>query len=349
LVRTLILFLALVFAPLGATAAPSAPAVAAYTAGDYLGAARLAEGAGSPADLTLAARSLIAAAVTGAVGPDVDPVLTRAIRNAERAVSADPKSVEGRLQWAVALGMKGRRATAIQALRAGWAERGKRLLDEAIRLNPKEAWSYALLGGWNMEVVRRGGVTGAAMFGADVKAGRAAFERARTMAPQDAAIAYQYAAALLEMDARRNAPEARALLVVAAAAQPQDAFQAFLISEARRIKEVLDKAGPQSAAKAVATPFERLLGRPHDAGDPFDVIGGHRAFRISRIERHELHRLIIAAAQFLGHHFARARAHDDTIAPPHRRPRLHDHYIPFAVERRHGIAGDFQRIHALIA
>ena len=46
---------------------------------------------------------------------------------------------------------------------------------------------------------------------------------------------------------------------------------------------------------------------------------------------------------------ARAGAHDDTIAVPHRCAGLHDHNVAGAVHRLHGIAGDLERVDAVFA
>lgn len=254
--RALILALAVVCAGGPSQASPHAQARAAYEAGEYLVAVRLAEASGGPADHTLAARALIAEAVTHADRATIDSMLRRAVTHAETAIRADGASVEARLQLAVALGMKGRRASALQALRAGWAPRGKRLLEEAIALDPQAAWAHALLGGWHLEVVRRGGAAGARMFGANFDAGRAAFERARQMAPQEGAIAYHYAIALLEQDPKRYGPEAGALLAAASACGAHDAFQTHIVQEAQRIKQVLATHGPAAAALTAARGFQ---------------------------------------------------------------------------------------------
>jgi hypothetical protein len=254
--RALILVLAVICAGGPSAASPQAQASAAYQAGEYLVAVRLAEAAGTPADHTLAARALIAEAVTRGDRTTMDGMLRRAVNHAETAIRADRESVEARLQLAVALGMKGRRASALQALRAGWAPRGKRLLEEAIALDPNEAWAHALLGGWHLEVVRRGGAAGAAMFGANFEAGRAAFERARQMAPQEGAIAYHYAIALLEQDAQRYGKEAGVLLNAASACGPKDAFQVHIMQESLRIQAVLSAQGPEAAALAAARDFQ---------------------------------------------------------------------------------------------
>src|SRR5690606_41840292 len=60
-------------------------------------------------------------------------------------------------------------------------------------------------------------------------------------------------------------------------------------------------------------------------------------------------RLIVSAAKNFGHHFARARAHDNAIAAPHSGAWLHDDDIAGAIRRLHGIAGDLERIDAILS
>jgi hypothetical protein len=222
-----------------------APAMDAYVQGDFLEAASLAEGA----DGALAAKALIAEAVTADTG-DVDALIGRAERNARAALAGN--SVEARLQLALALGLKGRRASLRDAIRGGYAREGRALLDAALARAPRNAWAQALDGAWHLEIVRRGGAIGARYYGASVAQGVAAYERARALAPDDAVIAYQYAIALLEVDGERYGGRAAALLSEAGRCGAGDAFEAALRTEARRIGAILAERGPE-AAVAVAT------------------------------------------------------------------------------------------------
>ena len=211
----------------------------------------MGEAAGDPGDLALAARAALAEAVT-ARGADVDMLVKRAETDARRALSVEPHNVSARIHLALALGIKGRRASVAEALRGGYAREGRALLAEAVARAPREAWAHALIGGWNLEIVRRGGRAGAVYYGASRSAGIAAFERARALAPDDAAIAYQYAVALLELDANRYGRKAAALLVDAGGCAAHDAFEAQMKTQAARVARVLDAQGGAAAAR-VAT------------------------------------------------------------------------------------------------
>jgi hypothetical protein len=220
----------------------------AYDGGAFMEAAAIAEADGGADDLALAARALLAEAVTG--DPvDLDGLLMRAEANARRALSRDAANTEARLQLAVAIGMKGRRATIAEAMQKKYANEGRALVRAAMRDAPHEAWAHALHGGWNIEVVRRGGPVGAAYFGASVAAGRAAFDHARNLAPDDPLIAYQYAVALLELDASRYSDDAIALLEAARVCRASDAFERRVQIRAGQVAMTLRMQGSEAAIR----------------------------------------------------------------------------------------------------
>jgi hypothetical protein len=223
--------------------------------GAFREAASLGEAQGRADDLALAARALLAEAVTGDA-EDIDALLARAEANARRALAAGGANTEARLQLAAAIGMKGRRATIAEAMRKGYAREGRDLVRAAMAEAPREAWAHALEGGWNLEVVRRGGGVGAAYYGASVSAGRVAFERARVLAPDDAIIAFQYAVALLELDPERYREEASRLLAVASACRPGDAFETRVKAKAADVAAALATRGADAAVRIATARFQ---------------------------------------------------------------------------------------------
>jgi len=159
---------------------------------------------------------------------------------------------------AISLRMMAARVCVAEEMRDGYAREGRALVHAALRAEPREAWAHALEGGWNLEIVRRGGPVGASYFGASVPAGRAAFERARALAPDDALIAYQYAVALLELDPRRNAPEAAKLLEIAGACRAGDAFEQRVQARARDVAAALKDNGADAAIRLATRGFLRV-------------------------------------------------------------------------------------------
>lgn len=219
----------------------------AYADGAYLDAAALAES--GDGERALAARALIAAAVTGA-STDIDGLVARAERNARAALAQGEDGVEARLQLALALGLKGRRAPLAEVLRRGYAREGRALIDAALVRAPQSPWAHALDGAWHLEVLRRGGRAGARFYGASAAQGIAAFGRARALAPDDAVIAYQFAVALLELDGEGHDARAATLLDAAGACRTSDAFEAAVVVEARRVARLLSRHGGEAAARA---------------------------------------------------------------------------------------------------
>ncbi len=186
--------------------------------------------------------------LTDAQGQEIGLTAERAEAAARAALLRDPDSVDARLQLALALGVIGRLASDAEAVRAGYAREGRRLIDEAIARDPENPLAHALLGAWHLEVIRRGGRAGAVFYGARTDRGLAAFERAVGLAGADSAILLLYETSVLELDANKYAALARDLLGRAAHAPASDAFARDMRAEARRLGAVLSTQGARAAA-----------------------------------------------------------------------------------------------------
>ena len=247
-----VLFLSVAFAPFAR--ADLASARADYAGGAFEDAAREGEAAGDSESLSIASRALLAQCLLSPRAATSETI-QRAQKDALQALVLDDKSVEARLDLALALGLQGERASISDAWRKRYAQRGRRLIDEALALSPDQPRALALLGGWHLEVLRRGGGAGALFLGARYASGIAAFDRARAAAPNDPAISLHYAVALLALDARKNAAQARDLLAAAGAAPSTDAVSAALREEARRLGAVLAASGAQAAVRMINQKF----------------------------------------------------------------------------------------------
>jgi tetratricopeptide (TPR) repeat protein len=239
---------------MNAARADVAAAQFAYAAGAYDEAARQGEEVGDSPSFALAARALLAESILS-VRAVPEEVLTRAVQDAQRALDLDSKSIDARLDLALALGMQGQRVSLGEAWRRGYAQRGRHLIEEAIALSPNEPRALCLLGGWHLEVLRRAGGAGALFLGARFDRGVAAFEKARAAAPNDPLIALHYAVALLGLDPRKHGALAADLLAAAAAVTPTDSFESGVREEARRLGAVLATSGALAAAQAVNERF----------------------------------------------------------------------------------------------
>ncbi|WP_395645874.1 hypothetical protein [Terricaulis sp.] len=247
--------LALILTAAPARAEPAEAALRLYAAGDFLAAADLADDRETAASLSFASRALMAQCATAPSRSDLDTWLARAERAARDALELDPQSVDARLQLALVYGARGRRASLTQAFAGRYAPRGRALIDEALALEPRNARAHALLGAWNLEVLRRGGRFGAVTYGASYRAGAAEFERAMALAPDDPTIPLHYAFALLELNAAQNADRAAALLRRAAGLRPRDALERFVTRTAQRIARTLEEDGPGAAQRAARATF----------------------------------------------------------------------------------------------
>jgi hypothetical protein len=247
--RAAALALAVLLAPL-AVRAQTPEAVTAYAAGRYEAAADAGEAAGDAVSLALGARALNARTLLAGAGAADPAVVARARRLAEAALAKDPSSIEGRLQRATALGFQARRLSPGAAWRQGLVQRARAEIDAAVRLAPREAWGHALLGGWHLEAVRRGGAA-AGLIGASERAGRAAFGRALALETSEPAAPFYFALSLLALDFDGHRAEAQRLLARAQADAARSAFDREIQSRARDLAVALE-ADPGRARSLAA-------------------------------------------------------------------------------------------------
>ncbi|TNE56669.1 MAG: hypothetical protein EP340_11090 [Alphaproteobacteria bacterium] len=184
-----------------------------YEAGNYAAAADMGEEVATSQAYALAARSLLGKINLQSRDDRKMSDIDRAINLAEKSLALDPENIEGHLQLATAFGFKARLLSMFRAKLAGLPEKSKRHLEEAIALDPDNAWAWAFLGAWHWEVVRKGGAGMAkSMYDATPQTGTAHFEKALALDGENPYVPYLYALTLLTSDIRAHETEALGLL-----------------------------------------------------------------------------------------------------------------------------------------
>lgn len=201
--------LLLLWAAVAAPASAQIPqnALAAYSDGKFIVAATIAESEGSPDALAFAARARIAEAIMRN-DPCMD-CLMKAQAMAQSAIAGDPNLAEGYVQLAIAIGFRGRLVSTFEAQSESLAEKGRAAIDQALKLDPRNSWARASLGGWHLEIVHRAGsILASVVYGANEEDGLANFRAALAEEQGSLLLHYHYALSILALDVERFRHEA---------------------------------------------------------------------------------------------------------------------------------------------
>lgn len=231
-----------------ASAAPDPAAFAAFAAGDYETAVSLAVAAGGAENAALAARAINAVAYFEVERKASRALAERALEHAESAVKADPRLVEGQLQAAISLALRGAKMAPPRAFLLNIPARARRYLDAALAIEPENPWALSTSAAWRLEVARRGG---GVAYGADPETGFAEFERARALDPANVVIAYECALRLLASGRKEWRDEALAALAAALQLSAETAFDKGIKARAEGLDAAV-AAGPKSEAAFIA-------------------------------------------------------------------------------------------------
>lgn len=236
-----------VFIVVPTATAQDAALLMAFDQGRYEEAARL-DLPKTADELAFAARAVLAQCMTGPDEPS-EGEITRGQSLAREALELDPGHIEGRLQLAIALSLKMRPMSSIQAHRSGHGGEVRDLARSVLDDDPGNAYAHGLLAVWNIEVLRRGGRIGAAMMGADLKSARAHYQAAIQSAPTDASIHWQYARALAALNAKRHGDDIAAALTAATSVPLETALERTMAERATHFSQALDVLGPREAER----------------------------------------------------------------------------------------------------
>jgi len=227
---------------------------ALYARGQYDEAMREGAASGTAAGLAIAARAAMADA-TMRREPCLD-CLKRGEDFARRAIAADRTMADGHIWLAAALGYEARIVGLVRARLKNDPAEAKESLDEAMRLQPGNAYALAALGGWNVEVVRVGGkFLAGKLYGASLEQGLALFDRATRAAPRNVAVRYQIALSLAGLGAPATRDRMESELEAAIQAAPETAYEKFVQTRARELQTLL-KRGDGAAFDAKVRTFQ---------------------------------------------------------------------------------------------
>ncbi|HWA31761.1 MAG TPA: hypothetical protein VG867_11725 [Rhizomicrobium sp.] len=208
-------------------------------------AANDAEGLATAARATLAAETMASARCLDCI--------KRAEDYARKAIARDPKNADGHVFLAVALGREGRLESTFTVLRKGYPTQAKNELDAAIAADPADAQAWAALGGWNIEIVHKGGAAMARMmYGATLDDGFAAFDKAFALAPGNVGLRYQYALTLSGYDVDAYRAKIVDALTRSVNGTPQGVYEAFAQSRAKELLATLQKGDMDAYAALVS-------------------------------------------------------------------------------------------------
>jgi hypothetical protein len=245
--RSLILFAFALLAAAPAFADIEA-AAEAFRAGRYDAAFEQAAAEPGADSHAFRARTLLAKAMCGEGEPS-RTLIDKALAEANAALKAQPGHGEGRLQKAIALSLIIRPMKLDDARKTGYGEESKALAEAVLVEEPANVYAHGFLAVWHVEVERRGGMIGAAMMGASLKAARRHYDEAIRLAPEDIGLRWQWARALAALDAKKHLAEIEEALEVAVNTELASDLDRVMQDRAARLLEVVNREKPREVER----------------------------------------------------------------------------------------------------
>jgi len=227
-----------------------------YRDGSYVAAAELAEVEETSAALSFSARSYLTDVMAATPGTAEMELVRKAESAARRSLALDPDNVEALVQLATSIGLLAVDSGPLDAHFSGLGKQVRDNLERALEVDPNDPWALSILGGWHMEVVRKGGRVSARLFyGASRKKGLEYFDRALEIAPDSIPILQRFAALLVATKNKDLRQRAEGILARALAIEPADAFERAMLQRCLEIQRPLladdVKAAVQNAVAQV--------------------------------------------------------------------------------------------------
>ena len=176
-------------------------------------------------------------------------IVAKAEAAAEEALKLNPENVEALVQKAVAIGLVAAEMGAFEAFANGMASKVKNNLESALAINPNDPWALSTLGGWHMEVDRRGGSMGRLIYGASRAQGMEYLERSLFNAPNNIPIRQRYAALLIATNDKTLHGRAAQILNRARIILPRSAYDRATLQNCIEMEEPLLRGDRKEAVR----------------------------------------------------------------------------------------------------
>ena len=228
-----------------------------YRAGSYVAAAELAEAVETSSALSFSARSYLTDVMAATPGTAEMQLVRKAESAARRSLALDPDNVEALVQLATSIGLLAVDSGPLDAHFSGLGKKVRDNLERALEVDPNDPWALSILGGWHMEVVRKGGRVSARLFyGASRKKGLEYFDRALEIAPDSIPILQRFAALLVATKNKDLRLRAEGMLTRALALEPADAFERAMLQRCLEIQEPLLAGDVETAIRNAVAQVE---------------------------------------------------------------------------------------------
>lgn len=233
-----------------------AEAVTLYRQGAFREAADLTRRIDDARSLAFAARATLAyAAYVAPPGEDI-AALEHGEQLARAALARDPDNIEALLHLAIALGYQSRVKGYIKSHFAGRAKEAGKVIDRALDIDPRHAWSQAAKGSWHAELVAVGSaLVVRALYRASAKKAISYYQRAMELLPGNPTIRIEFAKALLRMRKKKYRARAREQLTKAMTLEAGDAFEEIIWRQGRRLLDAVEE-GNRRKIKTVLDEME---------------------------------------------------------------------------------------------
>ncbi|WP_300376241.1 hypothetical protein [Henriciella sp.] len=225
----------------------------AFDAGRFLEAAEAARTLGGPDNEARAARALLADVVVSST--PAPERLDEAERLARKALEAEPRHIEARLQLAFALSLKSRWMSTSEALDRGYGGTARDLVTSVLEDDPDNVYGNGFMAVWNIEVMRRGGRLGAVWMGASMNKARSYYAHAIESGASSPSLHWQYARALATLNADKYRDDIMASLERAGEARAPTALDALMQTRARSFMDYMRTHSPREAEAAAVKLF----------------------------------------------------------------------------------------------